>query len=158
MAFSGEILRRKREALGFSLQDITDHLSIPADIIRAFEASDVAALPNQGIADGFLRSYCNFLGIEAETMIAEFRLATRSRKVKSSIERETVSFSIPRPRMPQFSIPVSGEVLAWISITALLLLGWFAYTTFIPASDAEPENKTEAAEIELRVPEVRRVR
>ena len=158
MAFSGEILRIKRERLGFSLQDITDHLSIPADIIRAFESGDSFSLPQEGIADGFLRSYCNFLGIEAESMIAEFRLASRRSKKKKHVERETFIFSMPRLRMPRISIPIHGEVLAWVSVTALLVFGWFAYTIFAPSSDAPTEKRIEASEIELQVPDIRRSR
>lgn len=158
MAFSGEILRNKREQLGFSLQDITDHLSIPADVIRAFEAGDTIALPQEGIADGFLRSYCNFLGIEAESMIAAFRLANRRAKKKTPVQRETFEFKLPRFTMPRIALPVSGEVIAWVSVTALLVLGWFAYTTFAPSSETPAENRIDASEVDLRVPDVSRTR
>ena len=82
MAFPGHILKDKRGSLGFSLQDITDHLAIPSNIINALESGDVSRIPESSFSAGFLRSYCNFLGIEAEMMIADLQKAIKSEKVK----------------------------------------------------------------------------
>lgn len=154
LTFPGHILREKRENLGFSLQDITDHLSIPADIITALESGDLSRIPESGFAAGFLRSYCRFLGIEAEMMIAELQKASKNAKVKRSRkDRSTFHFRFPKLRLPGFSIDLPAELVGWISITALLVLGWVAYTTMAPAADPADANETEATTIDLRVPD-----
>ena len=156
MAFPGHILREKRENLGFSLQDITDHLSIPAEIITALESGDPSRMPDSGFTTGFLRSYCNFLGIEAEMMIADLQKATKSATARrSSTTRSTFEFSLPKFRIPNIRIELPAELLGWISVTALLVLGWIAYSTFAPGSDPADTNKTEATTVDLRVPEPR---
>ena len=150
------MLREKRETLGFSLQEITDHLSIPTEIIMALESGDPSRIPESGFTNGFLRSYCNFLGIEVEIMIADLQKATKSAVVRrTSTNRSTFEFSLPKFRIPNIQIDPSAEVLGWISVTALLVLGWIAYSTFAPSSDPEDANKTEATTIDLRVPEPR---
>jgi cytoskeleton protein RodZ len=158
LSFPGNILREKRESLGFSFQDITDHLSIPSDVIQAFESGDARILPKHTFAEGFLRSYCTFLGLEAEMMVAELQLVTKRQKALSAAKESTLSFQLPRLRLPHISIPISGEVLAWISVTALLVFGWFVYTTFAPSADPADSNTTQATTIDLRVPEVSRAR
>ena len=155
MAFPGHILKDKRGNLGFSLQDITDHLAIPSDIINALESGDVSRIPESSFSAGFLRSYCNFLGIEAEMMIADLQKAIKSEKVKrNQKDRATFHFRIPRLRLLSFSFDVSAELAGWISITALVILGWVAYTTMAPTADPADANATEATTIDLRVPDI----
>lgn len=142
--------------MGFSLQDITDHLSIPAEIIKALESGDPSRIPDSGFASGFLRSYCTFIGVEAEMMIADLQKATNNAVVRrASTTRSTFNLSVPKLRIPNVRIDLPAEVLGWISVTALLVLGWIAYSTFAPSSDPEDMNKTEATTLELRVPEPR---
>lgn len=155
MSFPGHILKEKRENLGFSLQDITDHLAIPADIIHALESGDLSRIPESSFAAGFLRSYCNFLGIEAEMMIAELHKASKNAKVRRvRKDRSRFQFRIPNLRLPSFSIDVSAELVGWISITALIILGWVAYTTMAPSADPADSNQTEATTTDLRVPNI----
>ncbi|MFP6583478.1 MAG: helix-turn-helix domain-containing protein [Candidatus Hydrogenedentota bacterium] len=150
MVFPGITLQNKREQLGFSRQDITDHLSIPADVILAFESADRDNFPDWIFAVGFLRSCCSFLGIEAESMIAELELATK----KTTTVRQDhagIAFRLPAIQLPRFSITIPPEVVAWVSVTALVLLGWFTYSTVIPSNT----NQTEAMSIGTKVPDVR---
>ena len=159
MAFPGHILKSKRESLGFSLQDITDHLSIPSDIITALESGQPMRNPESSFAVGFLRSYCSFLGLEAEMMIAELQKATKSRKsARINRDRTLFQFQFPKLKIPNISIDLPTELVGWISITALLILGWFAYSTFAPTSNSNSENTTDATTIELQVPQFERGR
>ncbi|MBN4046794.1 helix-turn-helix domain-containing protein [bacterium AH-315-P07] len=159
MAFPGHILKQKRENLGFSLQEITDHLSIPADIIDALESGDPSRIPESSFTSGFLRSYCNFLGLEAEMMIADLQKASKTKHSKrlkaKALEsgRTTFKIRLPKLTLPSISINLPTEVIGWVSITALLVLGWIAYSTFAPSTDSDGTNETEATTINLRVPE-----
>ena len=154
LSFPGHILKEKRELLGFSPSDITDHLSIPVDMIHTLESGDFSTGQGMSFATGFLRSYCNFLGIEAEMMIAALQ------KQCNSSTRFAVSLPRPTFRLPQIKLPniaqyFPGELIAWASITLLILLSWFTYNTFSPDRTFSDEHKTNAAEIDLRVPTIR---
>lgn len=148
MTFPGITLQNKRERLGFSHQDITDHLSIPADVILAFESGNRDKFPDHIFAVGFLRSYCAFLGIEAESMIANLQ-AVKKKATSGPQDRKTIGFRLPEIQFPRFSIAIPTEVLAWVSVTALVLLGWFTYSTVIPSDT----NRTEAMSIGTHAPD-----
>lgn len=153
--FSGHILKEKRESLGFSYQHVSDHLSIPSEIIRALESGDPSRIPNSSFAAGFLRSYCRFLGIEAEMMIADFQKASKARRSNPARRKPSRrQFSFPTLRLPSFSLNLPAELIGWLSITVLLILSWVAYSTFAPSADPADANETEATSIDLRVPEV----
>jgi cytoskeleton protein RodZ len=156
VAFPGHILREKREILGFSSSDITEHLNISADIIRILESGDFSAIKNTSFLTGFLRSYCKFLGIEAEMMIADLQKQSNSPlKSAQKTYRSTFSFSMPSIKLPQLGRYVSSDLVAWVAITLLMLLGWFTYDTFGPDVTHPEKHKTNAAEIDLRVPSIR---
>lgn len=156
MNFPGHILKEKRENLGFSHQDITDNLSISSDILMTLENGDLSRFPDSSYVIGFLRSYCNFLGIDAEMMIADFKKIWNSYQVQySHSDHSTFQFQIPKLRLPSFSIALPTELVGWISITALIVLGWVAYSTFAPSNDPADSNATEATSVDLRVPDLR---
>lgn len=158
MAFPGHILTEKRELLGFSPLDISTHLSIPVDIIRALESGDFSTLQGMSFTSGFLRSYCNFLGIEAEMMIAALQTYSKAHKKAplSPSRRSTFELRLPKIQIPNIAPYFSSELVAWGSITLLILLSWFTYNTFTPDRSFSDEHKTNAAEIDLRVPHLRR--
>lgn len=156
MAFPGNILREKRELLGFSPNDITRHLSIPAEMVHILENGDFSHLESISFATGFLRSYCNFLGIEAEMMIAALQKEAKTpSKSKNAAPKQRKTFTFPNfkaPQLPAITQYVPSELIAWVSVTLLILLGWFTYNTLSPDMTYTDENKTDAAEIDLRAP------
>jgi cytoskeleton protein RodZ len=72
-AHLGEGLRAAREARELSLQDVSDSTKIHPKILDALEALDMGRLPSRPFAIGFVRSYANFLGVDAERAIARFK-------------------------------------------------------------------------------------
>ncbi len=153
MAFPGNILREKRELLGFSPNDITRHLSIPAEMVHILENGDFSQLESISFATGFLRSYCNFLGIEAEMMIAALQKEAKTPSKSTNIApKQRKTFDLPKFQLPAITHYVPSELIAWVSITLLILLGWFTYNTLRPDMTYTDENTTDAAEIDLRAP------
>jgi cytoskeletal protein RodZ len=153
MAFPGNILRQKRELLGFSRNYITRHLSIPAEMLHIFENGDFSQLESISFATGFLRSYCNFLGIEAEMMIAALQKEAKTpSESKNTAPKQRNTFDIPKFQLPAITHYVPSELIAWVSITLLILLGWFTYNTLSPDMTYIDDNTTDAAEIDLRAP------
>ena len=72
-AHLGEGLRAAREARELSLQDVSDATKIHPKILDALEALDMGRLPSRPFAIGFVRSYAQFLGVDAERAIARFK-------------------------------------------------------------------------------------
>jgi hypothetical protein len=81
-------LKVARETMGVALKDVSDGLKICEPYLIALEEKDYSRLPELVYSVGFLRSYCNFLGIDSVAMIAQ-------------LKREW-------PRMEEFVIPIGN--------------------------------------------------
>jgi cytoskeletal protein RodZ len=68
----GEMLRQTREAKGCTLEEVERVTRIRSRFLAALEAEDFAALPSDAQARGFLRNYAEFLGLEAEQVLAHY--------------------------------------------------------------------------------------
>ncbi|QQE80869.1 RodZ domain-containing protein [Alicyclobacillus sp. SO9] len=64
MAEVGQVLRRKREELGLSLDDIQTKTKIRKRYLEAIETGDWSVLPGDVYARGFVRSYADALGLD----------------------------------------------------------------------------------------------
>ncbi len=125
--FPGVALQEKRMALGLSCQDVYQQIHVPVMHIEALEEGDLAAMPCETYAMGFLQSYCQFLEIEAGPYMDQYRSWLRSqaqprnggylRKTRSTTHRE-------RPAWLR-------DMATWSAICAILLLGWLAYTVVV---------------------------
>ncbi|MCS7172673.1 MAG: DUF4115 domain-containing protein [Armatimonadetes bacterium] len=65
----GELLRRRREALGLSLDQVHAELRIPVRYLLALEEDRFDLFPAPHYARGFLRSYATFLGLDPEPLL-----------------------------------------------------------------------------------------
>lgn len=126
-SFPGDELRVRRMALGLTVDDVYRKLRIPLPSIRAFEEGRLADLPAMCYSSGFLKTYCEFLGVDPGVFLdclKEFgRPATRLEVLRGTIPGS------PRPAWMQ-------SLASWTAITAVLLLGWVTYAVvFQPAAD-----------------------
>ncbi|MDR5709038.1 MAG: DUF4115 domain-containing protein [Armatimonadota bacterium] len=65
----GEFLRRRREALGLTLEQVYAELRIPVKYLEALEEERFDLFPASHYARGFLRSYATFLGLDPEPLL-----------------------------------------------------------------------------------------
>jgi cytoskeleton protein RodZ len=72
-ARAGEELREARLALGLTLEEVAQRLRIRRVYLQALEEGRLGDLPAAVYAVGFLRSYAEALGLDAEAMIRRFR-------------------------------------------------------------------------------------
>ena len=68
----GVELRDARLARGLSLEDAQRATRIARRYLEALESEDFSVLPAPVFARGFLRSYAQFLGLDADTLVARF--------------------------------------------------------------------------------------
>src|SRR4051794_36977843 len=69
----GAELRAARLARGEDLGDVADYLRIRPSFLAALEAGEVGATPGRTYARGFLRSYAEHLGMDADRLVAPLK-------------------------------------------------------------------------------------
>ncbi|MQA74369.1 MAG: helix-turn-helix domain-containing protein [Solirubrobacterales bacterium] len=69
----GEVLREAREREGLDLREVEQRTKIRLKYLRALEAEDWVELPSSAYAKGFLRTYAQLVGLDAEALVDEFR-------------------------------------------------------------------------------------
>ncbi|HEX2581601.1 MAG TPA: RodZ domain-containing protein [Dongiaceae bacterium] len=77
----GTLLRQRREQLGQTIENVSDHLRIRAPYLRAIEAGRLGELPGIAYTIGFVRSYADYLGLDGARIVGDYRqeIANRSR-------------------------------------------------------------------------------
>ena len=65
----GQQLRQAREARSLTLEQVAQATHMRVHYLQALEANDIEALPSLVQARGFLRSYADFLELDAESLL-----------------------------------------------------------------------------------------
>ena len=78
----GALLRRRREEIQQDVEDVSRQLRIRSAYIRAIEEGRFQELPGNAYAIGFVRAYADYLGLDGNTVVSDYRdeLARRSRQ------------------------------------------------------------------------------
>ncbi|WP_264813380.1 helix-turn-helix domain-containing protein, partial [Gluconacetobacter sacchari] len=117
----GPTLRARREQLGWALPDVATWLRIRLSYLQAMEDDRVKDLPGNVYTLGFLRTYAQALGLDAEALVARFKAEARG-----SIDcRPELSFPAPAS---SGSMPVGVMVLLGGVIIVLAYVGWYRMT------------------------------
>ncbi|WP_395017124.1 helix-turn-helix domain-containing protein [Dongia sp.] len=78
----GALLRRRREEIQQDVEDVSRQLRIRSAYIRAIEEGKFQELPGNAYAIGFVRAYADYLGLDGNNVVSDYRdeLARRSRQ------------------------------------------------------------------------------
>ncbi|MFZ3123237.1 MAG: RodZ domain-containing protein [Thermodesulfovibrionales bacterium] len=68
----GEILKKKREELGYNLKEIAKTLRIRSDYLKAIEEGTFEKLPVEVYTKGYIREYAKFLKTDPEIVIKAY--------------------------------------------------------------------------------------
>src|SRR5215218_10943109 len=128
----GEVLRSTRSRLGKDIYTVERETKIRRKYLQALENEEWDVLPGPTYTKGFLRTYANYLGLDADALVDEFR---RTIERSPAAERPYL-FSEPllerrrRPVEPRrrsrgYALLVAGivGVLAVIVLVAIGLFG-----------------------------------
>lgn len=129
----GEVLRDARERADLDLRAAEAQTKIRLKYLRALEDEQWAELPSTAYAKGFLRTYAQLLGLDAETLVDEYR-----RQVEAGGSGAAYPLTDARVRGPRapgergriVGVLVVLGVLAGLAAVALLAGG---------SGDEEPE-------------------
>ncbi|MCR5558892.1 MAG: DUF4115 domain-containing protein [Schwartzia sp.] len=69
----GSTLRSAREKRGLTIKDIENETSIRSAYTDALEKGNYEALPSEVYVKGFIRNYAEFLNLNADNLVQEFR-------------------------------------------------------------------------------------
>ncbi len=81
----GEILRSSRFNFGYSLSDIEYALHIREAQVDAIENGDITQLPGKVYAIGFVRSYAEYLDLDADKIVDLFKIQYMDGQTKSKL-------------------------------------------------------------------------
>ncbi len=114
---AGADLRMARERLNWPLPDVAAMLRIRQPHLEALEDGDLARLPGNAFALGFLRSYANALGLDAEEMLRRFK----AEAAQVSLQTE---LSFPAP-VPDRGLPMGAVILLGVVLAVGAYVGWY---------------------------------
>jgi cytoskeleton protein RodZ len=108
----GESLRKARTGRGLTLVEASEAIKIRVRYLRALEAEDWDVMPARAYARGFLRTYADYLGLDGEALVEDFR--------------RTVEPPAPETRAPERPAPVPGiggrRPIGWGAVAALAVV------------------------------------
>jgi cytoskeleton protein RodZ len=125
----GEVLKRTRTRHKIDIRTVEQQTKIRIKYLRALENEEWDVLPGPAYAKGFLRTYAQFLGLDGDALVDEYR-----RTVEAALDADRAYlFSEPllerrrRPgEEPRRGWPMRASALAALGavvVVALLILG-----------------------------------
>jgi cytoskeletal protein RodZ len=153
--FPGGALRKRRESLGLSIDDVFRKTRIPSSYLEALEGGVVDTLPSTCYAVGFLKSYCQFLGMDSERYVDSFRgaLAGSPRRSTGFLGGNRFWGRSHASGPPELQKPgLLSDVVTWAAICAILALTWAAYTVTVRPKAEVTDGRVQAGTVEMKVP------
>ncbi len=125
----GNVLKKRREEKGYSLNQASEILKIRVCFLSAIESDNLQALPGGIYTLGFLRNYVNFLGLDPEELDKNFHF--------SSKKNETTSFFVKQQKNNKIKKKVKIKNLGLFLLLSFVFLGaifffiFFEFNTYL---------------------------
>ena len=132
----GELLLAAREKKGLALEAVSQESKIPMSTLQYLETDNFEAIPAKVYATGFLRAYCQILGLDSAQLINRYEVQTgqthKSRGDLWEIEEEVVEEKLDSPHLiGKFVIPV-------ILVVAAIIILWKVFGGNDESADTVP--------------------
>lgn len=141
----GRQLRRTREKLGLTVDDVAAELRLSSFQIQALEDDDWDQLPGATYARGYLRSYARLIGLDADQLMAgastqEIEMTSREPEIAArSPEASGRDAGEPAAEAP------AGAAWRWAGVAVVLAViaaGYWQYRegrSFVPEDTGQPD-------------------
>ena len=96
----GSTFRAEREKRGLTIKDIERETSIRAKYLEALEQGRYDVLPGEVYVKGFIRNYANFLHLDAEKLVQEYREEIHGADVEPIAQAAPATTSIVNEHAP----------------------------------------------------------
>jgi len=138
----GQRLKRHRELLGLSIEDVERHTHLRQRYLIALEAGDLESLPSPVQGRGMLNNYASFLGLDPEPLLLRFAEGLQAQLAVRQATRPVPTRPVQTVAQPPGSVRrlVSGETILAV-LVVLFLAGfviWGAVRIFAIQADQEP--------------------
>lgn len=121
----GAELRAARLRLGWQLPEIAQGLRIRLPYLEALEEGRVADLPGPAYAVGFVRTYAQSLGLDADEVARRFRAETQEVNRKPEL-------TFPAP-VPERGVPAGAVVMLGLVLVVGAYAGWYRMSAVKPS-------------------------
>lgn len=119
----GDRLKRERELRGVSLEEVSTATRIPSKYLEALENDQWDQLPGGVFNRGFIKSISRYLGLDEDSLMAEYDMATQGQKQQTG----------PPPALPpQFERNWRPFIVACVILLVILISGFFLVAHFAP--------------------------
>lgn len=125
----GEFLRREREKRSITIEQVSSATKIGVKTLHFLEADGYADLPSRPFIRGFVISYCRFVGLDAQEVLARFDSYLARKSVESAqhdVGRSGYAFD-KKEGDPQ------NRTFLTIAIVSFLGLGGLAFFVLKPS-------------------------
>lgn len=123
----GQVLAAEREKRDKSIQDVERALKIRAKYIEALEADDFEAIPGDAYVSGFIKVYCEMLGLDPAPLLETYRNT-----------HEKPELSMPQPVMPARREHPRFPKALWVGLLLLAALAFSAWVGMSLVSALKP--------------------
>lgn len=117
----GNLLKQRRKEMNVSLKEAENATSIRISYLQSIEEGDMTKLISPVYAQGFLKQYANFLGMDAERILRE------NPDLFSRVSVPEFSYGIGTLEMrgnPGAGIKWFPNILWFLAITLIFVLSW----------------------------------
>jgi len=145
MGSFGENLRREREMRGVTLEEISAATKISVRFLKSIENEDFSKLPGGLFNRSFIRAYARYLGLEEDSLLAEYQLAA---KAKGEVDITRVSFPVSHAARTRSSRST------WVGAAAavVLLVAGYALWRYSRGSNAGAAPATKQVVLQHKLP------
>lgn len=103
MKITGELLKAERIKQGVSVADVASSLKLSSRIITSIESGDTGELPAKTFIRGFVKSYAQFLKLDADLILRQFLEEMGSTQPLPKVPPPQATTLEGRPKIPRVS-------------------------------------------------------
>jgi cytoskeleton protein RodZ len=145
----GEVFSEARNAKKLSLKDVSNNLRLSIKQIEALENNNFSSLPPAVITRGFIRNYARFLELDAEPLLASYRVrmpdvSPSTLSVKTSMNQV----------MPGKESSFLSKFIWLCSLVLIAVAVWFYYVNYMQKSAPKVTENVVSTTVETSAPEV----
>jgi len=119
----GEIFLQARKKANLSLEDVSEETKIPKGMLEHIETDNFDAMPAKVYARGFIKSYAQMLGLDADYILNKYEVQTgqthTSKGDRWEIETEVVEEVVAPPKI--LKKVIIGAVIVVVAILLIKL-------------------------------------
>ena len=126
----GRILEQKRKEKGLSLEDVEQATKIRKRYLDGLEREDYAVLPAGVYAQGFLKTYANYLGLDGEALSRQLKTRRKPQRERGIIYSTGPESGFEKPLIAPAGLqgtqkrnfPTSGVVTLLVAVLVLAVV------------------------------------